>query len=201
MQTSENALSKLTEYERETLTSFLEGKEGAGYAPASGEIVGMLKQMKETMEKDEAAATADENAAVQSYEELMAAKKKEVDAATAEIEEKLARVGEVAVEIVMMKEDLEDTQEALAEDTKFLADLEKNCETKKKEYAIIVKTRNEELAALADCIKMLNDDDALDLFGKTLGDAASLIQVDVTAQDVRQRALSLIQSAQTSHRS
>merc|ERR1719387_3221127 len=204
MQTSENALSKLTDYERETLTVFLEGKEGNGYAPASGEIVGMLKQMKETMEKDSAEATSDENAAVQAYEELMAAKKKEVDAATAEIEEKLARVGEVAVEIVMMKEDLEDTQEALAEDTKFLADLEKNCETKKKEYAIIVKTRNEELAALADCIRMLNDDDALDLFGKTLGKdaaSASLIQLDYTAQDVKQRALALIQAAQTTRRS
>merc|ERR1719399_121068 len=132
------------------------------------------------MEKDEAAATADENAAVQSYEELMAAKKKEVDAATAEIEAKLQRVGEVAVEIVMMKEDLEDTQEALAEDTKFLADLDKNCETMKREYAIIVKTRNEELAALADCIRMLNDDDALELFKKTLpsgASSASLLQL------------------------
>merc|ERR1719299_190669 len=112
--------------------------------------------MKETMEKDAAEAQADENAAAQSYDELMAAKKKEVDAATAEIEEKLARVGEVAVEIVMMKEDLEDTQEALAEDTKFLADLEKNCETKKKEWEEICKMRQEELIALADVIKMLN---------------------------------------------
>merc|ERR1719456_579907 len=103
-----------------------------------------------------------------------------------------------------MKEDLEDTQEALAEDTKFLADLAKNCATKKKEWAIIVKTRNEELAALADCIRMLNDDDALDLFGKTLGkDAASssLLQVDSTADQVKQKALSLIQAAQSEHRS
>merc|ERR1719387_2120787 len=102
-----------------------------------------------------------------------------------------------------MKEDLEDTQEALAEDTKFLADLEKNCETKKKEYAIIVKTRNEELAALADCIRMLNDDDALDLFGKTLGKdaaSASLLQVDNTAQQVKQRALALIQAARSTSR-
>merc|ERR1719446_440556 len=51
---------------------------------------------------------------------------------------------------------------------------------------------------------MLNDDDALDLFGKTLGkDAASssLLQVDSTARQVRQRALALIQIAQTSYRS
>merc|ERR1719421_1807977 len=196
MQTSENALSKLTEYERETLTSFLEGKEGAGYAPASGEIVGMLKQMKETMEKDEAAATADENAAVQSYEELMAAKKKEVDAATAEIEEKLARVGEVAVEIVNLKEDLEDTQESLADDTKFLADLEKNCETKKKEWAEICKMRQEELIALADTIKILNDDDAQELFKKSIPSAsASFVQLQVSRKEMARQALKTLSAA------
>ena len=40
---------------------------------------------------------------------------------------------EVAVEIVMLKEDLDDTQTSLGEDKKFLADLEKNCATKEKE--------------------------------------------------------------------
>merc|ERR550514_1253649 len=71
-----------------------------------------------------------------------------------------------------------------------MADLGKNCATKKKEWAVIVKTRNEELLALADCIKMLNDDDALELFKKTLpsGASASLIQVDHTAQQVRHKA-------------
>merc|ERR1719217_1181007 len=155
------------------------------------------------MMKDEQAATADENAAAQSYEELMAAKKKEIDAATAEIETKLQRVGELGVEIVMMKEDLSDTQEALMEDRKFMADLSKNCATKKKEWAEITKTRNEELLALADCIKMLNDDDALELFKKTLpsGASASLIQVDRSAQEVRHKAIALLKAAQGTKRS
>merc|ERR1719409_1754857 len=107
-----------------------------------------------------------EEEAIKVYEELMAAKEAEIAAATKAIEEKLARLGEVSVQIVTLKNDLEDTQEALAEDTKFLADLAKNCELKKKEWAIIQKTRAEELLALADTIKMLNDDDALELFGK-----------------------------------
>merc|ERR1719217_179524 len=155
------------------------------------------------MMKDEQAATADENAAAQSYEELMAAKKKEIDAATAEIETKLQRVGELGVEIVMMKEDLSDTQEALMEDRKFMADLSKNCATKKKEWAEITKTRNEELLALADCIKMLNDDDALELFKKTLpsGASASLIQDDRSAQEVRHKAIALLKAAQGTKRS
>jgi len=198
-----HAVNDLTDEDRETLMSFLSEKEGDGedYAsPGSAEIVGILKQMKETMEKDLGEVLTAEQEAIKAYDELMAAKEAEVAAATKAIEEKLGRVGEVAVEIVELKNDLEDTQESLAEDTKFLADLEKNCEVKKKEWAIRQKTRAEELLALADTIKMLNDDDALDLFKKTLPSAAaSFVQLDVTAEDVKERALSLIQSARHHH--
>ena len=55
----------------------------------------------------------------------------------------------------------------MIEDQKFLADLDKNCAQKKEEYAARVATRNEELLALADTIKILNDDDALEIFKKT----------------------------------
>merc|ERR1719399_2815346 len=90
-----------------------------------------------------------------------------------------------------MKEDLDDTTKALIEDKKFLADLEKNCATKEKEWAERSKIRAEELLALADTIKLLNDDDALELFKKTLP-SASFLQLKVSAEEVRQRALSML---------
>merc|ERR1719409_569028 len=120
------------------------------------------------MEKDLAEAEETEAAAITTYDELMAAKKKEVEVATVSIEKKTKRVGEVAVEIVQMKADLEDTQEQLVEDEKFLAELDKTCAAKQAEWAERVKMRQEELLALADTIKILNDDDALELFKKTL---------------------------------
>jgi len=194
------AVGGLSDSDRESLMSFLSEKQGEDEgedSPGSDEIVGMLKQMKETMEKDLADVITEEQEAIKAYDELMAAKEAEVAAATKAIEEKLGRAGETAVEIVTLKNDLEDTSEQLAEDTKFLADLEKNCATKKKEYEVRVKTRAEEMVALADTIKMLNDDDALELFKKTLPSAAasSFIQEDVTAADVKGRALALIQTA------
>merc|ERR1719316_2612753 len=117
--------------DREELTSFLSADQT--YAPASGQITGILKQMSDTMNKDLAEATAAENAAIKAYGELMAAKEKEVNALTKSIEEKMVRLGNLQVEIVEMKEDLEDTQKALLEDKKFLADLDKNCALKTKE--------------------------------------------------------------------
>jgi len=94
-----------------------------------------------------------------------------------------------------MKNDLGDTAEALVEDKKFLADLEKNCATKQAEWEEIVKTRNEELLALADTIKVLNDDDSLELFKKTLPGASSFVQVRVSSEAVRARAMEAIRSA------
>merc|ERR1719380_510800 len=167
--------------------------QGMGYAPASGEITGILKTMHDEMTADFKEEKAAEEAAIKAYDELIAAKTKEVNALTKALEEKMTRVGELAVEIVQMKNDLGDTAEALIEDKKFLADLEKNCDKKAAEWDTIVKTRNEELLALADTIKVLNDDDSLELFKKTLpGASASLLQVKVSAVSARSRALAAI---------
>merc|ERR1719453_431713 len=182
--------------DRDLLASFLMGNAKQGYAPASGEIVGILKQMQDTMEKDLAEVIAAEDAAKSDFEGLVAAKEKEIASATKAIEEKTKRTGEVAVEIVNLKEDLDDTSESLAEDKKFLADLEKNCATKEKEWAEICKMRQEELVALADTIKILNDDDAQELFKKSIPSAsASLLQVGVSNKQLRARALKALSTA------
>merc|ERR1719158_926519 len=127
--------------DRDVLSAFLTSGSSAGhrYAPASGEIVGILKQMKDTMEKDLAEVMASEKSAAEDFEGMKAAKEKEIEAATVAIEEKTKRTGEVAVEIVNLKEDLGDTQDDLAKDKKFLADLEKNCALKAKEWEEIKK--------------------------------------------------------------
>merc|ERR1719183_1820581 len=184
--------------QEEDLVSFLSGTQG--YAPASGQIVGILKEMQDEMEATFAEEKAAELAAIKAYDELMMAKTKEVNALTKSIEEKMTRVGEVAVSIVQMKNDLDDTGAALVDDKKFLADLEKNCATKSAEWETIVKTRNEELLALADTIKVLNDDDALELFKKALpGSSASFVQVQVNSVAARSRALAVIRGVKGHH--
>jgi septal ring factor EnvC (AmiA/AmiB activator) len=125
----------------------------------------------------------------------MAAKEKEVNALTKSIEEKMVRLGKLQVDIVEMKEDLDDTAKAFLEDKKFLADLDKNCALKTKEHEENMKLRSEELLALADTIKVLNDDDALELFKKTLPASASFMQLKVTISEQRRQALAAIRAA------
>jgi len=183
--------------DRQEVMAFLTAAHGSDYAPASGQIVGILKQLGDEMAAGLADATAAEEEAIKNYDGLTAAKTKEIEAATAAIEKKSTRTGELAVSIVEMKNDLEDTEAALAEDKAFMADLKKNCDTKTAEWDDIVKTRSEEVVALSETIKLLNDDDALDLFKKTLpSPASSFVQVKVTSGSVRARALAVIHAAQ-----
>merc|ERR1719476_353605 len=106
------------------------------------------------MVKELAEATAAETAAIKAYEELMSAKEKEVIALTTSIEEKMVRLGNLQVEIVEMKEDLDDTGKALLSDKKFLADMDKNCAEKTAEHEENTKLRSQEQLALADTIKV-----------------------------------------------
>merc|ERR1719191_2665297 len=182
-------------YSRRTLTEFLSTSQpaGTGYAPASGEIDGILKQLLENMEKELGDITKDEDTAIAEFESLVAAKEKEIAAATEAIEMKTEKNGEMAVKIVNLKNDLEDAQESLGEDQKFLAELKKGCATAGADYDSRVKARAEELVAVQETIKILNDDDALDLFKKTLP-SPTLLQMR-TERDIRDEALSKIQDA------
>jgi len=87
---------------RQELLAFLSGQQQEGYTPASGEISGILKQLKDDMSKSLAEITTIENDAIASYEALMAAKNKEVAALSAQIEQQLLRVGELGVSIAGM---------------------------------------------------------------------------------------------------
>jgi len=178
---------------RQELLAFLSGTQSEGYVPQSGEIVGILKQLKDEMEASLKDATADEAAAVQTYDALMAAKKKEVATLTAQIEKEMERLGELNVLLATGENQIEDAKEAVAADTKFLQELKTGCDTKTAEWEEIKKTRTQELVALSETIKVLNDDDALELFKKTLPSASAFLQMHATATETKARALAALQ--------
>merc|ERR1719399_1798048 len=131
--------------------------------------------------------------AIINYKLMLKAQLKQLDALNQLIEAKLTRIGEVSVKIQMYKHDLEDAEAALDDNSKFYADLKRDCSKKTAEYEERCKMRSMELAALADTIKVLNDDDALDLFKKTLP-SASLLQVEVRLSELRRRTLAKLRT-------
>merc|ERR1719271_1615638 len=164
------AATTVDEYEKSEIMGLLQGKQNpfGDYSAASGEIVGMLKAMKDEMDKDLNGAVGDEEAAAKAFEELAAAKKDEIAAASEAIESKTVRSGDLAVSVTTTADDIEDTTSEMKETQAFIANMASQCALKKKEWAARQAMRAEEISAISEAIKVLNDDDALDLFKKTL---------------------------------
>merc|ERR1719389_1363069 len=163
------AAQTVDDYQREMILNLLQGQNPFGdYSARSGEIVGILKAMKDEMDKDLNGAVSEEEAAQKSFEGMKAAKESEIAAASEAIEAKTVRSGELAVLVTTTADDVEDTTAEMNDTNAFLANLASQCAAKKKEWAERQQTRSEEVAAISEAIKVLNDDDALDLFKKTL---------------------------------
>jgi len=154
---------EITEGDRQDVIDFLQGKaSGAG----AGEILGMLKAMKDELSRDISKLEKDEAAAVKGFSDMKASKEKEIEFADESIESKKDRVATLAVEVVQLKDEIEDSAAEAADAEKFAASLEKQCATKKKEWDERCKARADEIAAIGEAIGILTDDDALDTFKK-----------------------------------
>jgi predicted nucleic acid-binding Zn-ribbon protein len=190
--------------DRQDIMSFLSGSQEGQYVPQSGDIVGILKGLKDEMTKNLGTATAAETASITSHDQLMSAKTKELDANTKAVETKTVRVGGLAVSIAQMETDLSDTEAGLADDQKFLSDLDANCAKQEKEWEERSATRSEELLAISETIKVLNDDDALEIFKKTLpSSSSSFMQMEASRYSTGRQALSVIRQTRdfsSSHR-
>merc|ERR1719456_302645 len=152
--------------DRREATSFLEGTSELGSAGA-GEILGILKQMKDEMEANLKEAVSDEEKAAAGFADLKGSKETEIEVATEAIETKTGRSGELAVSVVQTKNALEDALEEIDNAGKYAEQIAAQCAEKEKEWAARQKARAEEIAAIGQAIGILNDDDALDVFKKS----------------------------------
>merc|ERR550514_1564315 len=163
--------------ERNALDEFMQTK--GGYAPASGEIYGVLKQMRENFAanlKDMQGTESKASAEIAAGEKL--AKEKE------------AQLGKTKVELSEAKEDLTDTENALSADQAFLKDLKERCSVSDAEWEKRSAVRAKEISAVGETIGILTDDDAHDLFHKSLSflQLSSTRRVVTKAQRAREAA-------------
>merc|ERR1719210_2120768 len=146
------------------------------YAPQSGEIFGILKQMKETFEANLSDLQKEEMANQKAYEDLKAAKEEEITAGQAQIDTKTQELADTDAKNAQAKEDIEDTRASLAADEQFLMMLKEKCQMTDKEWEERQKTRQLEMQAVSKALAVLSGDDAHDLFTRTFNPA--LLQKD-----------------------
>jgi len=168
---------------------FLQQPKFRAYQPASSEIFGILRQMKETFEGNLADSQKEELANAKAFEEQKAAKGDEIKAIQGSLDEKTTQLSKSDETHAQSKEDLEDTQDSLSIDDNFLIDLKKRCKATDEEWDLRQKSRQEEIAAIVQAISILTDDTARDSFSKTLGGggaAASFVQQKMSLRSSRQ---------------
>merc|ERR1719248_24022 len=136
-------------------------------APASGEIFGILKQMKESFETNLANSQKEEMQSQKDYEDLKAAKDEEIAAGQSQIDTKTTELATTDEKNAQSKESLEATRESLAADTEFLASLKETCQNMDQEFEERTKTRQLEIQAVPKALAFLSSDEAHDLFTRT----------------------------------
>merc|ERR1719161_3090651 len=125
--------------------------------------------MKETFESNLAASQKEEMTNQKAYEDLKAAKEEEISAGQSMLDVKTVKMSAVRKKNAMSKEDLDDTQNTLAADTKFLAALKETCAELDAEYEERTKTRQAEIGATSKALAFLSSDEAHDLFSRSMG--------------------------------
>jgi len=187
-------------YDRDALTAFLQ--EG-DQTEDSGEIIGILEQMKEDMEADLKSMEEGEVNAIAQFEALSNAKNKQIAAANQAIEELSMRFASKKVELVQTKTDLKDTNERLESDQETYGKTKLSCQKRDQEYGILKKQFADEKVALADTIKILADDQAMEVFKKTAvvnkAEAATFLQVGSSSRHRQRQALRMLQETSAEH--
>ena len=109
-------MNRVSDDDRSTLFSFSARGASQGYAPQSGEIVGILKQLM-AAQKEEEDRKANQAGLIEKRKE------EEIATLTAAIETKLTQQGNLAAEVESLKNDVADTQRSLAADQELAAKL------------------------------------------------------------------------------
>jgi hypothetical protein len=169
---------------------------GENYAPASGAIFGILKQMKEDFETSLSQSQKDEVKAQEDYTNLKATKEEQIAATKAMLESMLAESAANKKALFDAKEDLQLTRDTRSEDVEFLRNLKVTCGELDHEFELRTKARGEEIKGVSEAIAIITSDDNADLLRKTV----TLLQLDsvssrsaATERMLRYRASSVLQ--------
>jgi len=152
-------------------SAFVQERQSEGYYPAynaqSGEIVGILKQLKEEMEGGLKDSQEKEQAAAAAFAELRAAKTQEIESAEKMSEQKEDDLATSENSLAEAKEDLGQEKDALAEAQKFLKNLKETCTDADKKFDERKAARLSEITAVSETIEILTGDEARDAMSST----------------------------------
>merc|ERR1719326_2629372 len=156
------------------LSSFLQAPFTGTYSSQSGEVMGIIKNMKDTFEENLADARKTEKKQKKEFDEFMEVKQNAFDEMSALYDEKQSLLGDNDDELASRRKALANAEEQKDIKEKFLEGLLPLCKERTKEYEVRKALRANEDAALAEALAILNSDAAFGTFQKV--DATDFLQ-------------------------
>jgi hypothetical protein len=164
------SLKRIKAAEMQRISALVQQPAGyKSYNSRSGEIFGILSQMKETFEQNHNKTLTEEARAQAMFEDLVAEKKHGIEVARERKNTKVMELSEAEVALVNAKHALKDARETLSADQKFLVDAKEKCAVTEKEYNERKESRQEEIVGIGEALSILTGDAARDLFTSSLG--------------------------------
>lgn len=160
------AAAYITTDKVKSVQAFIQAPFTGTYTAQSGEVVGILKQMRDTFTQNLEQATATEDASKVAYDKIMAAHQQSFNDMKALSDEKKALMGENDNALSAAVTNLADaqTEKGIRED--FMSELIPMCNEKAERYEQRNIMRANEDAAITEAISILDKDSAFATFGK-----------------------------------
>jgi hypothetical protein len=177
-------------------SAFVQSKHGGEYYPSysaqSGEILGVLKQLKDEMGASLSASQKEEAEAAATFNEMRNAKTAEIENNEQMAERKEDELADAKNALAEAKEDLDQTNAALTADQKFMINLQSTCKDADANFEKRKKERLDEIKVVSETIEILTADEAKDTFSSTY----NFVQTSQHRTDVRrERAAALLRQA------
>jgi hypothetical protein len=181
-------------------STFMQAKHSEDYYPSynaqSGEIMGVLKELKDQMTGDLSESQQAELSRKEGFEALRSSKQAEIDAAHSQAEQKEDELAQAAMNLAESKEDIEQTTAALTEEQKFLLNLKDTCENADVNFEKRKGARLAEIQAVGEAISILTADQARDTVSRTYAFVQFTSSTDRTVQN-RAKAAALLRGVAT----
>jgi len=132
------------------------------YAPQSGAVFGILKQMKEAFEIDLPEIQKDEANKAQQFNLLKGEKESEIAEYDASVKEKTGILATTKEALATAKGDLKDTKASLSADQAFLLEMTERCTKGDYEWERRQKMRSDEIEGVSQAIVILDSDEVRD---------------------------------------
>jgi hypothetical protein len=153
--------------QRHTANAFIQAPFTGSYTSQSAEVLGILKEMRDTFKTNLADARTTEENAIKVHGKFIEIKTAEFDKMKKSYGEKQGLLADNDSELGAKKQALSEAEKNKASDEEFLSQLLPMCADKTKEYDNRKLLRANEEAAISEAISILNSDAAFETFGTT----------------------------------